>query len=256
MDIFEAVIIALIQGITEWLPISSEGFTTLFMVNFMGMEAKDAILLALYLHMGTVLASLIFFRKDVKELVTEAFSLQMTPRLLFLGFATVLSLTLGGFIYFIFLDSLHIDGAVFTVFIGVLLVITGLLQYFAKKKSVNKEIQPRDGWILGIAQAMATLPGISRSGTTVSTLLFLRYGTRDALKLSFLMGIPAVLVMSVVLMLTRPIVLDTAAIVSFIVSFLSGYITIALLMRVAEKINFSYFCIVFGLLSIGAAALL
>jgi undecaprenyl-diphosphatase len=104
--------------------------------------------------------------------------------------------------------------------------------------------------IVGIIQAFAVLPGLSRSGLTTSTLLIRKHDPEYALKLSFLMSIPAVLVAEIGLIIMQKAVFDIYSLVAILVSFLLGLLTLGSLLKIAQRINFGYFCIFLGLISI------
>ncbi|MCK4927234.1 MAG: undecaprenyl-diphosphate phosphatase, partial [Candidatus Aenigmarchaeota archaeon] len=143
------------------------------------------------------------------------------------------------------------SGKAATAVIGVFLIITGILQRKAAgREELLKRIGNTDSFITGIAQGFSALPGISRSGITVSALLLRKFDAERALRLSFLMSIPAVLAAEVGLLLMDMIVFDINSLAAIVSSFVFGLLTISALFRVAKKIDFSWFCIVLGILSI------
>ena len=179
---FEYIILGIIQGIAEWLPVSSEGIIVLVKSNFF--ESKtliDTVEIALFLHLGTFLAALVYFRKDVWALVVSLFkyktSLIETKAVLhFLVISTFIS----GIVIFGFLkifdssDAIILaTGKTITIIIGIMLLITGILQLRSRKfgwrSSAN--LNYKDSIALGIMQGLAAIPGLSRSGLTVSSFL-------------------------------------------------------------------------------------
>lgn len=261
MEFLEAVLLGVIQGVAEWLPISSEGMLTLAMIHIFDKPFSEAIVYALWLHVGTMFAAITYYQKDVgivlREITTFEHLRKGSYSLLtkFLFFATLVSLVIGGSLYFIGVD--YLDGASIgaTILIGFALIITGLLQLTKKKNTIHKDIRMKDSVVVGVLQGLAVLPGISRSGTTTATLLLQRYGTDQALRLSFLMSIPLVFASSIALLVFEEVVFSGYALVAVMVSFLVGLLTIDLFVKLARRINFAYFCLVFGVIVIVAVLL-
>jgi undecaprenyl-diphosphatase len=127
--------------------------------------------------------------------------------------------------------------------------LTGIFQLTAKKKkNTEKDLTLKDSIYLGIAQGFTAIPGLSRSGTTVSTLIFRGYSAREALRVSFLVSIPAVLGVEVLLGLLKTSTFDILIIPGIVASFIFGLLSIKSLVNLAEKTNFGYFCSGFGLI--------
>ena len=254
------IILGIIQGVFEWLPISSEGVIVLAVENFFNQDQgiESVIRYVLFLHLGTFLAALIYFRKDVFRLVKALFSyrsasLQVQKTLKFLIISSLISGILG-FILISFLadlleDQLRISTKGIILIIGLALFITGLLQIKAKKTGYKgvKELKVRDGLLLGLVQGLAVLPGLSRSGLTVSVLLLRKFDDAVSLRLSFLMSLPIVLAGNIILNFGDVVFLEKA-VWGLLFSFIFGIITIDLLLRLAKKVNFGYFVIFFAAL--------
>lgn len=260
---FEAVVLGIAQGITEWLPISSEGVLVLLQANlFPGKEFIEMVRLALFLHIGTFLAALVYFREDVlrllKALVRYRHAQEETQIILkFLFITSIMSGVIGVFLFSsleAIVGSAGLGVQVITGGIGVLLVGTAALQLKAKKGGHKKprELVHVDGVLLGLVQGLAALPGFSRSGLTISALLLRNFDELHALRLSFLMSIPAVLGANIILNLQHTII-SIEALVGVFVSFVFGILTIHVLLTFARKVNFGYFILVFGFLTLGAA---
>jgi len=258
MDFLEAVVLALIQGITEWLPISSEGVSSLFMINFFNMNLVDAVFLSGWLHTGTLLAAVLYFWSDVKAILKNLPNYIRNPRnsegfsglTNFLLISTFLTALIGAPLVLFGLESLdamNFGGHAAMAFIGGLLIITGVMQKFIRPSSIVSD-SPRisDAIIVGIIQAFAVLPGLSRSGLTTSTLLLRKHDPEYALKLSFLMSIPAVLVAEIGILISGKVALDVFSAVAVVVAFLMGLLTLGSLLKVAQKVNFGWFCIILG----------
>lgn len=258
MDFLEAVILAIIQGVTEWLPISSEGVASLVMINFFDRSLIQAVFLSGWLHTGTMLAATLYFWSDIREILHNLPKYIRNPRNTegysgltnFLLISTVFTGAIGAPLLFL---SLEIDfaGGSAMAFIGFLLIVTGLIQRFVKPSNIVSD-SPRisDAILVGVIQAFSVLPGLSRSGLTTSVLLLRKHDPEYALKLSFLMSIPAVLVAEIGLVAMGVITFDVFSVVEIVVSFLLGLLTLGSLLRIAQKVNFGYFCIFLGAISL------
>lgn len=239
---------------------SSEGINSLIMVNFFGMTLLDAVIYSIWLHTGTLLAAVVYFRSDVSKLLGNLPAYIKNPRgdtrknrlTTFLIVSTVLTGLVGLPVLLIGIQKADISGSAATAFIGILLIFTGFLQKYSKSSSEKRDVTVRDSVVVGGFQAFSALPGISRSGITVSILLLGKYEAQSALKLSFLMSIPAVLVAQIGIGLSGKMTLDVYSLVSVVISFVFGILTIDVLLKIAGRINFGNFCIFLGVLSITA----
>lgn len=250
MDIIQSILLGLIQGIAEWLPISSEGQTMLFMIEFLNISAKEALSLAIFLHLGTLLAVVFKFRTEFIHMLTP----KSNPTLLKIIIISTLSTGVTAIPLFFIIKTFNQGDAVMLL-IGVMLILTGFLLGLPKKATYKKieEMRITNMIFLGLAQGFAILPGVSRSGTTVTFLLLNRMNQKDALKISFLISVPAVsgaIALSLLTTPSLPIVSLSNAFVMISVSFIAGYATMDALLRFAERINFSKFCILLGLITI------
>ena len=258
---FESIVLGAIQGVAEWLPVSSEGMIVLVKNNFFGGgPLADIIKTALFLHLGTFLAALIYFRRDVKNLVLKFMrfnlNVEVNPQevnriLRFIIVATLISAVLGwGLLEFIanFESSIILTTRFINVAIAVLLVFTGIAQLKKRKNGGHRnasELKDGDSILLGVAQGVAVLPGLSRSGLTVSALLLKNFQDTEALRLSFLLSLPIVLAGNILLNFNQAI-FSLNNLVALLSSFIFGYITINLFLKLAEKINFGWFSIIFA----------
>lgn len=255
----ELTVLGIIQGIAEWLPISSEGFLFLAKTTFFsGGSVGELVRLALFLHLGTFLAALVYFRKEVWQLVKALFQYRKSgPReqklLVFLIVSTAVSGGVGiGVLYLVekVAGAMNLTGTVLTGIVAVLLIVTGILQLKTKEggKRMGENLTLGDGIILGLVQAMAVLPGLSRSGFTVAALLLRKFGEETALRLSFLMSLPIVLGGNILLNLTG-IEFSLASMLGVAAAFIFGFLTIDMMMRVARNVSFAWFTILFGILT-------
>lgn len=262
LEIIQQIILGIIQGIFEWLPVSSSGIVALVNTNLFGVTNLSMLLhQALFLHLGTFFAALIYFRKDVLKLCRTLFKYKYSEEsskkiLKFLIIATLISSITGLIIFetlISFENKLVLTGKIITLFIAILLLFTGIIQIKIKNRGLKtvRNLKNKDSVLLGVAQGIASLPGISRSGITVSTLLLKNFDDTTALKLSFLMSLPIVLLGNIFLNLNQ-LTFTTTAIYGLLTSFIFGILTIHILMRFSKKINFGWFVLIFAGLMFGS----
>ncbi|MFH1326882.1 MAG: undecaprenyl-diphosphate phosphatase [archaeon] len=258
LTILQQLLLGAIQGITEWIPISSSAALILVMSNLFAItDLHDLITTTLFFHLGTFFAALIYFKTEAghlfKTIIKYKYSGEEDKKTLnFIVLSTIISGILGLIIVrtlFSFESSLELTGKSISFFVGFLLLFTGIIQIRIKNKGLRKErnLKLSDSVLLGVAQGIAVLPGISRSGITISALLLKKFDDTSALKLSFLMSLPIVLLGNIFLNF-QDFTFTTTAIYGLIASFILGILTIHLLMRASEKINFGWFVIIFALL--------
>jgi undecaprenyl-diphosphatase len=268
----EYIIIAILQGLFEWLPISSSGQVMIVSINFFGIPPEEAFSLSIWVHLGTTIAVLIKLRKDyiqiIKSVIPRKFEvdgsdIKKRNWLIFATIGTALTaIPLYLLFKFVIIEGFNAtQGDVLTLVISGLLIVTGVVLLTYRKKFGKKTIYTvsdreliKDSSISGLIQGVAILPGISRSGLTVSTILFEKYDQDQSLKLSFLMSVPVVIAsIGMDSIFGEGSVFGTIDIFTILiitaVSFIVGYLSMELLLKIAQKINFSYFCILYGVIS-------
>lgn len=242
MSILESIILGIVQGITEFLPISSSGHLVIFQ-NLLGLKEPQLIYDAFF-HFGTLLAVTVFYWDDVKRLLSLSFE-PNRERLLIIV-ASIPTAIIGFGLKDMF-ESLFASISA----VGIALLITGVLLWLVENIDVssNKDIFELNWWyavLIGIAQGLAITPGISRSGATIVTALFLGMNRDSAAKFSFLIFIPAVLGA------TSLEALDAfqAGIVGInywalftgtIIASMVGYLAIKFLLEILERNRLNYF---------------
>ncbi|KPJ55108.1 hypothetical protein AMJ47_01115 [Parcubacteria bacterium DG_72] len=251
----ESIILGTVQGIAEWLPISSEGILVLLQVNLFksGLNFTSLINYALFLHLGTFFAALIYFRKEIGELLKSLLNYKNTERKKVLNFY-IISTIITGIVGFFILKLLKyfemLNAKWIMLIIGLALLITAFLQFKNKAKKYYKQendLKTADSVILGVLQGFSIIPGLSRSGLTISGLLLRKFSDTTALKLSFIMSLPVVLLGNIVLNLDK-FILSLENLIGLGFSFLFGILTIHVLLKFSQKVNFAWFVLIFGLI--------
>lgn len=263
-----AVIVGFLQGIFEWLPISSEGNITIVLAALSGFGHAGAVSFALFLHSGTAISAVVYYRDELAEVVrsmsewhpSTAFD-GSTAELTYLVVATLMTGIVGLPAYAAFGEIVgELQGGVFVILIGVLLIVTGVIQRLSGDLSLGSREQPDliDALVVGSLQGFAVLPGISRSGVTASALLFRSHDGPSAFRLSFLLSIPAALGGGLLAALEDGIgsVSPLSALIAVAVSAVVGYLTIDALMRIVERISFWKICLGLGALAVLGGVLL
>ena len=258
LTVLQYILLGLIQGITEWLPISSSGMITLTATNFFGITNISQLLhIALFFHLGTFFAALIYFREDVTDLIITIFKYKSSSEeiqkiLKFLLIATIIT-GIFGIVLMLYLENINLSltGKTITFVIGVFLLFTAGLQLTTKSKGLRKpkDIKTSDSLFLGATQGLATLPGISRSGITVSSLLLSKFDDTTALRLSFLLSLPVILFGNLLLNINDiALTFTSGSIYGLLTAFIFGLVTIHGLMKLSKKINFGWFVLIFAIL--------
>lgn len=247
-----AVFYGFIQGVAEFLPISSSGHLALIPFVF---DLKDpGVVFDLTLHLGTAIAVILYFHKDVKELICEGLLLLKNRNIKECSFlVNFISAT-----FFSFLLILVIKGIAFKygrnpIFIGVNLIVFGVLMWIAdlkKSKGIDltKDLDLKRSALIGISQSLAVFPGVSRSGATLTSSRMLGLGRVEASRFSFLLSLPVILG-SIVFKLPELIAGDaTSASGSLMAggiffSFLFGIVTIHFFLKLIAKAGLVYFTI-------------
>ena len=256
-DLVVAVVVGILQGIIEWLPVSSQGNLAV-VLTALGRNPDTALQLALFLQLGTTLSAASYYRDELQQ--TAAIAPDWRPgrafegqnRLLsFLGVASLCTGLVGIPVYVLAVDAAsELAGGVFIAMIGLLLVLTGVAQLASESLSLGSRESPTllDSVLVGAFQGLTILPGVSRSGTTTSVLLFRNYEPPAAFRLSFLLSIPASLGGAALTLAGAgglPGIGPGPALVALTTSAIVGYLAIDVLLVIVERVPFWAVC--FGL---------
>lgn len=261
MDWLEALVLGIIQGLTEYLPVSSSGHLELGKI-MMGIEMKDendpfGITFNVVLHLATVFSTWVVLRKEIAELLRGLFQFKLNEEF-FYAVKIVLSMIPAAIIGILFEDQID---AVFTgsaLLIGCMLLLTGALLFLADKaKPSEGKVGFKQAIIVGLAQAVALAPGISRSGATISTCVLLNIDKERAARFSFLMVMPLILGKVAKDLLDDKFALSTEALLpmglGFMAAFLVGLVACTWMINLVKRgqlVYFSLYCFVIGSLAI------
>jgi len=252
----------IIQGLLEWIPVSSKSNLVIFFMHFSSMNLTTIFSITIMLHIGTVLAAIVYFREEIStflksEVIYGVFSKNLkyhnykeeSNYLKFILISVFFTFLIMGPIYLFARNSLdNLDASIVLLGIGILLFIIGLVQYLSRKsKERQVNYSTKNATVLGLFQGLTIIPGISRSGATTSVLLFQGYSPADAFKISFLLSIPTVLIGEIGFAILNGIVFNKFILLGIVVSFIVGYIMIDVVLKIAKKVNFSYFCMGLGI---------
>ncbi len=258
---FESFILGMVQGIAEWLPVSSEAMIILVKTNFFpsGMPFSEIISYAIFLHLGTLLAVIVYYWKTVRSLVKELWNYKKLENLRknylnFLMITTIISGVLGLVLLKIVekYETFFDNKSSINILVALFLCITAVLLYVTEKRKKNTKVTltKKRAIITGLFQGSAAIPGISRSGSTVAGMGLLGIDKERALELSFILSIPIVLLANIFLNYTEFFNMNLNHAIALGSAFIFGIITIELLLRLVRRIRFSYFVGVFALLLI------
>jgi undecaprenyl-diphosphatase len=194
MGFFEAIILGIVQGLTEFLPVSSSGHLEIVKA-LLGDESvpKESMAFTVLLHAATALSTIVVYRKDIGQILAGLFSTELNEEKTF-SIKIILSMIPAAVVGVLFNDELEALFSGQVLLVGFLLIITGLLLFLADRaKATEKPVSYLHSVIIGISQAIAILPGISRSGATISTAVLLGIDKEKAARFSFLMVVPLIL---------------------------------------------------------------
>ena len=270
MPILQTILMGIVQGLSEFLPISSSAhlvFTSNFYKIFKGIDiaqqSNEEIFLDIMLHLGTLIAVIIFFRKEICEICkalifackNKDFSNKNTRVGIYVIIGTIITIALA-----LPINEIAEHLVYHPALVGGLLILTGFVLFFSEylsKKRTEKFDTPnlKQSILIGLAQGLAVLPGFSRSGWTIATGLFTGLNRETAARYSFLLSIPIILGASMVYPLIKIDIAEaitynwTAIILGTIVSAIVGYFCIKYFMKFISKFSlnvFGWYCVLMG----------
>ena len=264
-DIINAIILGIVQGLTEFLPVSSSGHLeiakTLLGVDLQD-ETKFGLMMTVVLHFATALSTVVVFRKDIVEILTGLFRPSEGREHQWFCVKILISMIPAVVVGLMFDEQIE---ALFTgnmLLVGSMLLLTGVLLLLADRaKTTDKPVSLINALIIGISQAIAILPGISRSGATISTCVLLGIDREKAAKFSFLMVVPLIFgKMAKDLLDSFDETAATAAspnfvllAVGFVAAFITGWFACLWMIRLVKACQLTYFavyCFIVGLIAI------
>jgi undecaprenyl-diphosphatase len=256
MDLWESFLLGVLQGITEFLPISSSGHLVLGQ-QLLQLDSNKGITFEIVVHFGSLLSIMFYYRRDLIKLIQQGWSLLMKPEILtkyslwssdqrlilYILLSMIPALLVG-----VFLKS-HIEVAFESpLWVSTMLLITGMILF--STKFINrgtKELSSSNAFMIGLAQAVAILPGISRSGSTIAMAQHMGLSRDESARFSFLMVIPVIagaMLLESFEISSADVSIDfTALLVGFISSALSGYLALILLIKVIKRFGIHWFAI-------------
>jgi len=252
MDTLQAILLGIVQGLTEFLPVSSSGHLQIAK-ELLGVEIEQNITFGVTLHAATVLSTIVVLWSELWRLIKGCFSRRFNEEQAYV-LKVILSMIPAGVVGVFFADEIE---ALFSSlwFVGLMLLLTAALlsfAYYAKPRQ-KSDISYRDAFVIGLAQAAATMPGLSRSGSTIATGLLLGDEKSAVAHFSFIMVIPVILgkmLLDIVSGEMATMSVPTEALVSgFIAAFISGALACRFMIEIVKRgrlIWFAAYCAIVG----------
>ena len=258
MEVLDSILLGIIQGLTEFLPVSSSGHLELGKA-ILGDNSvpEESLLFTVVLHFATALSTIVVFRKDIWSLLKGILKFEWNEDLQFAS-KIAISMIPAVIVGLFFEEQLEQLFGGNILLVGFMLLITAILLFFADKaKNTNKNVSFSNAFIIGVSQAIAMLPGISRSGATISTSVLLGNDKTKAARFSFLMVVPLIFGKIAKDVLSGDLSLEsqnfTTLSIGFIAAFISGLLACTWMIRLVKKSKLSYFaiyCAIVGLIAI------
>jgi len=254
MDIINAIILGIVQGLTEFLPVSSSGHLEIAKwILGEGKVGGESLLMTVVLHFATALSTIIIFRKDLVEIFKGLLQFKNNESFQF-SLKIVLSMIPAALVGLFFNDEIEAFFGGALTLVGGMLLITGLLLFLADKaKYSEKQVGIKNSILIGISQAIAILPGISRSGATISTAVLLGIDKEKAARFSFLMVVPLIVGKMAKDVLSGDIRYESSTFLPLLIGFIFAFITglaackwMIKLVKNSQLKYFAYYCFAIG----------
>jgi len=258
IEVFRAIILGIVQGLTEFLPVSSSGHLEIAKY-ILGNElaGDESLMMTILFHVATALSTMFVFRKDILEILKGLCNTKMNEEKKF-SLAIILSMIPAVIVGLFFLDELERLFTANLLLVGCMLIVTGVLLFLADRaKETDKNVSYTNAFIVGLAQAVATIPGISRSGATIASSVLLGIDRQKAARFSFLMVIPLILG-KVIQDLASGEYMDAELkmlpmLFGFAAAFFTGIFACKWMIALVQKSKlsyFSYYCFAVGIIAI------
>lgn len=254
----EALILGIIQGLTEFLPVSSSGHLELakFILGDTSLP-EESMLMTVVLHGATALSTLVVFRKDIADIFRGLFQFKWNDETIF-SLKIIISMIPAGLVGVLFKDQIESLFGGQLLLVGSMLLLTAVLLLLADRaKTTQKKVGYWNALIIGIAQAIAIMPGISRSGATISISVLLKIDRSRAARFSFLMVVPLILGAMAKDILSGSISFEPNQIIpltiGFIAAFFTGILACTWMITLVKKAKlswFAFYCIIVGTIAI------
>lgn len=247
MELLRAAILGIVQGLTEFLPVSSSGHLELAKY-FLGDTSlsEDSLLMTVVLHVATALSTIVVFRRDILDIFRGLFQFQYNEQTAF-SLKIIVSMIPAAVVGLLFEDYIDDMFNRQIVLVALMLLVTGLLLLLADRaRRTEKAVDFKSALIIGIAQAIAITPGISRSGATISTSVLLGIDRERAARFSFLMVVPLIFGKIAKDLLSGELTQTTqwpALTVGFIFAFFTGLLACTWMIRLVKHSQLSYFAV-------------
>lgn len=256
MELWESIVLGILQGLTEFLPVSSSGHLELANYLF-GIEEPSNLTFTMALHFGTVMSTIVVFRSEIGRLLKGFFRFRMNDEMIFV-INILISLLPVLFVGLMFKDSIE---GLFTsnlTLVGAMLIVTAAVLVFAQRaKPKQRPVTPKSAFVMGLAQAVAVLPGLSRSGMTISAGLMQGVKREEVSKFSFLMVLIPVIGMNMLELFRGGFTGEAVGGVNIAAGFLTAFVTGMLACRwMIRLVNrgrlmwFAVYCCAVGVTSI------
>ena len=258
MEIIKSILLGIVQGLTEFLPISSSGHLEIFKV-ILGFETglNNNILFTLILHLATSFSVMVVYWNDIKKIFKSVFSIKKDENTYFLSLILI-SIFPAGFVGFFFEEKISnlFDGNI--ILVGSMLLFTSIILFISdfKIKTTNK-LDYLKSFFVGVSQALAIIPGISRSGLTICSSILMGVNRELAAKFSFLMVLPLIFGSFLKILIFDEIIFNQEIISLYVFGFLSAFISgifackwMIVLVKKSKMKYFSVYCLTLGLICI------
>ncbi|HDM92866.1 MAG TPA: undecaprenyl-diphosphate phosphatase [Candidatus Korarchaeota archaeon] len=255
LDLLTFAAIGALQGILEWLPVSSEGQISMLLAGPLRVPPAEAISLALWLHLGTALAASAYLRKSISQIARSLLGDGDRELTVFIAVGTAFT-AISGLPSYALSMKIGTLSELSLLTPALLLVVGVLIAISQRVSSASSQPGPVEaGAIVGLLQGFAAIPGVSRSGITYAGLILLGYDAEEALRHSFLLSIPASLGAAALTALAGSIVLGPHLILAAAASFASGIVMMHGMIKIARRVGLAQFAVSFGILGILVALL-